>query len=214
MQPNPKIIIPVASVLLVGAGILTFLNLQQAADTRMMVVSGTIEATQIDLSTQIGGEVKQVYVNQGDVVRKDDPLIAIYNTGRGGVGSAAEKIVSPINGVVLERLFEVGENVPAGTTVVSVADLHTLKLTIYVPEDRYGAIQMGQVYPVMVDSFPGETFRGTVTHIADQAEYTPRNVQTVENRKTTVFAIELTLTQTDNRLKPGMPADVRLEPVG
>ena len=213
MRPNPKIIIPVVTVLLVGAGILTFFDLQQAADTRTMVVSGTIEATEVDLSTQIGGTIKQEYVDKGDPVTTDQSLVSIYNSGRGGVGAANEEITSPIDGVVLERLFEVGENVPVGTTVITVADLHTLKLTIYVPEDRYGAIQMGQVYPVLADSFPGQTFHGTVTHIADQAEYTPKNVQTVDNRKTTVFAIELTITQNDNRLKPGMPADVRLEPI-
>jgi HlyD family secretion protein len=61
---------------------------------------------------------------------------------------------------------------------------------------------------VTVDSFPGRVFAGKVTHIADQAEFTPRNVQTVEGRKNTVFAIKLTLENPDLALKPGMPADV------
>ena len=59
-----------------------------------------------------------------------------------------------------------------------------------------------------VDSFPGQTFEATVTHIADQAEFTPRNVQTTESRVTTVFAIDLTINSSDGKLKPGMPADV------
>lgn len=212
MHPNPKVIIPVAVVVLVAAGILTFISLQQANDTRTMVVSGTIEAIEVHLGTQTGGEVKQVYVSKGDKVIKDEGLVDVFNSGRAGTGSSNDKITSPLDGVVLERLFEVGEIVPVGATVVTVADLRKLTLTIYVPEDRYGKIAMGQVYPVTVDSFPGETFHGAVTHIATEAEFTPRNVQTVENRKTTVFAIELTLNQTDGRLKPGMPADVRLEP--
>jgi hypothetical protein len=59
-----------------------------------------------------------------------------------------------------------------------------------------------------VDSFPGETFSGTVVYISDQAEFTPRNVQTVEGRKTTVYAIKLNVPNADLKLKPGMPADV------
>lgn len=212
MHPNPKIIIPVATVLLVGVGVLAFISLQQTNDTRGLMVSGTIEAVEVNLGTQTGGEVKQVYVDKGDSIHKDEGMADIYNSGRGGVGASNEKITSPLDGVVLERLYEVGEIVPAGATVVVVADLSKLTLTIYVPEDRYGRIKMGQIYPVTVDSFPGEVFQGAVTHIATQAEYTPRNVQTVDNRKTTVFAIELTLTQPDGKLKPGMPADVRLEP--
>ena len=84
----------------------------------------------------------------------------------------------------------------------------TPNLTVYVPEDRYGQIALGQTYPVTVDSFPGQAFDGKVTHIADQAEFTPRNVETVEGRKNTVFAIRLTLSNPDMALKPGMPADV------
>jgi len=60
----------------------------------------------------------------------------------------------------------------------------------------------------MVDSFPDQTFIGTVSHIADKAEFTPRNVQTTDSRKNTVFAIELTLEPSDGMLKPGMPVDV------
>jgi HlyD family secretion protein len=60
----------------------------------------------------------------------------------------------------------------------------------------------------VVDSFPGQTFEAAVVHIADQAEYTPRNVQTAEGRRTTVFAVKLAVENPDGKLKPGMPADV------
>jgi HlyD family secretion protein len=77
-----------------------------------------------------------------------------------------------------------------------------------VPEDRYGEIQLGQQARVTVDSFPDENFEALVTHIADQAEYTPRNVQTAEGRRTTVFAVKLAVDNSAGKLKPGMPADV------
>jgi HlyD family secretion protein len=77
-----------------------------------------------------------------------------------------------------------------------------------VPEDRYGQISLGEKATVKVDSFPGSTFTSAVTHISDQAEFTPRNVQTAEGRSSTVYAIKLTVTDPQGKLKPGMPADV------
>jgi multidrug resistance efflux pump len=80
-----------------------------------------------------------------------------------------------------------------------------------VPEDRYGEIQLGDKAQVSVDSFPDETFDAVVVRIADRAEFTPRNVQTEEDRRTTVYAVELLVETTLGKLKPGMPADVVFE---
>jgi HlyD family secretion protein len=111
-------------------------------------------------------------------------------------------------GVVLNRGIEPGEVIQAGAPVMNVGQLDHLTITVYVPEDRYGEIKLGQQAQVVVDSFPGKVFSATVTKIADKAEFTPRNVQTVEGRKTTVFAVKLTIANPDQQLKPGMPADV------
>jgi HlyD family secretion protein len=86
--------------------------------------------------------------------------------------------------------------------------LDNLTITVYVPEDRYGEISLGQSATLTVDSFPGENFATTVCAIAEQAEFTPRNVQTVEGRSSTVFAIKLLVTDPNGKLKPGMPATV------
>lgn len=120
-------------------------------------------------------------------------------------------VYAPSSGVVIARNVEPGEVVQAGAPLLVIGELDRLKITVYIPEDRYGRIKLGQEVQVMVDSFPGETFKATVTHIADRAEFTPRNVQTVEGRKTTVFAIGLSIEDTSGRLKPGMPADVSFE---
>jgi HlyD family secretion protein len=82
---------------------------------------------------------------------------------------------------------------------------------VYIPEDRYGLISLGQTAEVKVDSFPDMTFTATVTHIADQAEFTPRNVQTVEGRSATLYAIKLSVQDPEGKLKIGMPADVTFE---
>jgi multidrug resistance efflux pump len=118
------------------------------------------------------------------------------------------KLAAPADGVVLARAVEPGEMAVPNAALLVLANLRQLTLTVYVPEDRVGQVRLGQAASVRVDSFPDETFTGTVTHIADNAEFTPRNVQTAEGRKTTVFAVRLSVDNPDGKLKAGMPADV------
>ena len=117
-------------------------------------------------------------------------------------------LYSPMDGVILTRNADPGEFVQPGATAFAMADLNNITITVYVPEDRYGQIKLGQQALVTVDSFPGEMFTAEVIHIADQAEFTPRNVQTVEGRSATVYAIKLKVTDSEGKLKIGMPADV------
>jgi HlyD family secretion protein len=121
---------------------------------------------------------------------------------------AKTELVAPSNGTVLYRNIEPGEIVSPGATVMVIAQLDDLSITVYLPEDRYGKVDLGDTAEVEVDSFPGVKFTATVIRIADEAEFTPRNVQTGEGRRTTVFAIELKLDDPEGKLKPGMPADV------
>ena len=117
-------------------------------------------------------------------------------------------IYAPMDGVLLVRNVEVGEFLQPGAVAFSMANLDGLTITVYVPEDQYGNLSLGQKATVTVDSFPGETFNAEVVHIADQAEFTPRNVQTVEGRSSTVYAVKLKVTDSEGKLKIGMPADV------
>jgi len=120
-------------------------------------------------------------------------------------------IPAPMDGVVLTRNVEPGEFVQPGSTVFVLGQLNDLTITVYVPEDRYGEIELGRQAQVSADSFPGVTFDAVVIQIADKAEYTPRNVQTVEGRSSTVYAIKLSVSDPEGKLKPGMPADVVFE---
>jgi len=117
-------------------------------------------------------------------------------------------IYAPMDGIVLTRNAEPGEFVQPGASAITMANLDELTMTVYVPEDRYGEISLGQKAIVNVDSFPNETFTATVSFIADQAEFTPRNVQTVEGRSATVYAVKLKVNDPSRKLKLGMPADV------
>ncbi len=120
-------------------------------------------------------------------------------------------LAAPMSGVILSRAVEPGSVTLPGSTLLVLADLSRLQITVYAPEDQYGVIKLGQTANVSVDSYPDETFTATVTRIADKAEFTPRNVQTTEGRKTTVFAIQLSIANAEGKLKPGMPADVAFE---
>jgi multidrug resistance efflux pump len=115
---------------------------------------------------------------------------------------------APLTGVVMTRNIEPGEVLIPGAVAFTIGELDRLHVTVYIPEDSYGQIKLGDSATVTVDSFPGEVFSATVLRIADRAEFTPRNVQTEEDRRTTVYAVELAVVDTEGKLKPGMPADV------
>ncbi len=115
---------------------------------------------------------------------------------------------APMSGVVLTRNVEPGEFVQPGATALTIGNINELTITVYIPENHYGEISLGQSATLTVDSFPDVTFDATVIQIADKAEFTPRNVQTVEGRSSTVFAIKLIVQDPEGKLKIGMPADV------
>ncbi len=117
-------------------------------------------------------------------------------------------VTAPSAGTVLSLDVDAGELVAAGGVVLTIGQLDEVNLTVYVPEDQYGQISLGQEVSISVDSYPNRAFTGQVLSIADEAEFTPRNVQTVEGRQSTVFAIKINVSNTDQALKPGMPADV------
>jgi HlyD family secretion protein len=117
---------------------------------------------------------------------------------------------SPIAGLVTSRLVDPGELAQPGAVLMTVANLDQVTLQIFVPTDRIGHVHVGQKAVVTVDSFRGRSFEGKVIYIADRAEFTPKNVQTQEDRVQTVFAVKLALENPEHLLKPGMPADATL----
>ncbi len=117
---------------------------------------------------------------------------------------------APISGLVLERPVHVGEVALPGAPLTTLADLDSVTLTVYVPEDQLGRVQIGQPVSVTVDAYPSRTFRGIVMSVASQAEFTPKNVQTREERVNMVFGVKVSLANPDHALKPGMPADAIL----
>jgi HlyD family secretion protein len=117
---------------------------------------------------------------------------------------------APMDGVILTRNVEPGEFLQPGAIAFALANLDELTITVYVPEPRLNEIRLGQSASVTIDVASGESpvFDAVIVQIADKAEFTPRNVQTVEGRSSTVFAVKLKVTDPEGRLKIGMPADV------
>ncbi|MEM5775015.1 MAG: efflux RND transporter periplasmic adaptor subunit, partial [Anaerolineaceae bacterium] len=121
---------------------------------------------------------------------------------------ARAAVTAPSDGVVLTRSLEVGEMISAGGTVMRMANLDRLNLIVYIAEDLYGRVKLGDSVTLSVDSYAGQVFTGRIIHIADEAEYTARNVQTEQGRKSSVYAVKIQVDNSDQKLKPGMPADV------
>jgi len=120
-------------------------------------------------------------------------------------------IRAPIDAVVLTHSIEQGEVITPGVAVMTLGNVDRMTITVYLAENQYGQVSVGDIASVTVDSFPGEAFEAEVVRIADEAEYTPRNVQTEEERQTTVYAMELRVLDPEGKLKPGMPAVVVFE---
>ena len=115
---------------------------------------------------------------------------------------------SPIAGKILTRTVERGERVSEGTPLFTLVDLDRLYVKIYVPEPSIGKVALGQEARVYVDAFPGRAFAARVSKVSQEAEFTPKNVETREERVKLVFAVEVALAENpEGVLKPGMPAD-------
>ena len=117
---------------------------------------------------------------------------------------------APITGRIVELLVEEGETVRPGAPLLTLANLDRVTLTTYVPESDIARAKVGQRVVVTVDSYPDREFQGKIAHIATEAEFTPRNVQTQEERVNMVFAVKVELPNPGAELKPGMPADAIL----
>jgi HlyD family secretion protein len=119
-------------------------------------------------------------------------------------------ISAPTAGVVLRKNIEAGETVQAGVPVFTIGDMVAPWIKVYVKEDKLGMVKLGQKAGVTTDSYPGKVYDGTVTYISSEAEFTPKNVQTQEERVKLVFGVKISVQNENGELKPGMPADVKI----
>lgn len=121
---------------------------------------------------------------------------------------------APFSGVVLVRQAELGEVASPGTPIITLADLRNVWLRVYLPETELGKIRWGQAVDIRTDSYPNKIYHGRVAVISSQAEFTPKSVQTEQERVTLVYEVRIDVENPNQELKPGMPADayVQLQP--
>lgn len=153
---------------------------------------------------------------------KYNGLLASYRAASAGVQKAESSIGvarfyardvalnAPVSGTVLKRYFEPGELVMPGSIVLSCADLSNVYMKIYVPEYKLGMIKLKQKVRIKADTYKEKVYSGTVGQISQVAEFTPKNIQTEEERMRLVFAVKVFIENANDELKPGMPADAEI----
>ena len=271
---NKRIVIVVIIVLIIS-GIAAYKYLIAGRNDGTLMLSGTVEVTEVNLGFKVAGRVAELLVDEGQRVKKGDRLAALdsaemenivaqnsaavevveaeqerarkdydravalvengvlppqqLDTAKKAFDSAMAQlrqtraalsasrdrlrdmvVVAPVSGVVLRKNSEAGETIAAGAAVYSLGDLENPWIRVYVNEDKLGFVKLGQQAEVRTDTFPNKIYPGTVTTISSEAEFTPKNVQTREERVKLVFALKVSVRNENEELKPGMPADVKI----
>ncbi len=124
------------------------------------------------------------------------------------IGNA--RLEAPIDGVVLQKNINVGELAFMGMPLITLGNLYDVWLKVYIPETKLGKVKLGQRVEVTIDSFPDKVYEGKVIRIAQEAEFTPKNIQTKEERVKLVYGVKIGIKNPLQELKPGMPADARI----
>jgi multidrug resistance efflux pump len=203
-------------------------------DFKDMTFSGTMEMTEHVLGVKVAGRLTALNVKEGDTVKKGQ-LLATFDrfeqnkkdydrtrilfTNGGATQQALEnarlaledqQVVAPLDGIVLVKSGETGEIIPAGGGVVVVGDPLDQWVKIFVSEDLMHHLNIHQTATISVDG-GDKTYTGHVSFIADKAEFTPRNVQTPEERVTQTFAVKIAVDDADANLHAGVAADVKFD---
>lgn len=196
--------------------------------------SGTLEISEHVLGAKAAGRLVTLNVDEGSQVKKGELLatldryeqakkdyeraVTLFNDG-GATRQAVEyaqlavddqTVVSPVDGVVLVKVREQGEVVGSGSAVVVVGDRSRYWVRIFIPQGAINRVRMDEPAKIKLDGLDG-SFGGRVSFIASKAEFTPRNVQTAEERVTQTFAVKVVINDPPEYLRPGVACDVTLD---
>ena len=203
-------------------------------DFKNMTFSGTLEMTEHVLGAKVAGRLTTLNVKEGDWVTRGQLLATLdryeenkkdyarlgvlYQNGGANQQSLEyaqlavedQEIIAPLDGVVLVKAAETGEIVPSGGGVVVIGDTHDQWVKIFVTEDIMHALELNEQATIAVDG-TDKTYKGHVTFIADKAEFSPRNVQTPDERVTQTFAVKIAIDDADLHLHTGVAADIKFK---
>jgi len=179
---------------------------KEDADARLTVAAAQLEAARQGL------DKLQRFARPEDIASaraRVEQARAVRDMARKGLSDCF--IAAPINGTVTSKAAEVGDLVTPGGVVASLSKLDTVSLMIYVTEKELARVKLGAEAEVKIDAKGGRSFHGKVVYIAPSAEFTPKNVQTREDRVKLVFGVRIQLPNPDGVLKPGLPADAQVK---
>lgn len=222
-HPSRRALIPF--VLLTVIGLLTWFRWMPHAPASGVQSVGTLEATEINLASEVTARVSAVLVEEGQSVRPGDVLVRLDDSmpqlqskvadpqTRQVLQLQLEKYTlrAPVEGSVLRRAVQQGEIAVAGAPLLTLAEGTALDLTVYVIQADLGKVAVGQRVALEAEALPGEAFVGEVLSVSNKAEFTPRNAQTPADRLNLVFAVKVRADGGDGRLKPGMTVRARFE---
>ena len=199
---------------LVGSGVAPTVELEKnterlhSLDEQLKVVAANGAAADLG-SHASAGNVGVVKANLG--VARAQVEAAKADLERAKIAVAECTVVAPSDGVVTSRLVEPGMVVAPGSRLVVTVSVDPARVTFFIPNAELSRAAPGAPATVTVDAYPGRAFKGTVRRVAEEAEFTPRNVQTREDRDRLVYAVEVEVANADGALRAGMPADVSLD---
>jgi HlyD family secretion protein len=272
MKNKLKFIPVIAVIIIVSFKLFDYFQHHNKFLNQRIYVSGNIEATEVIVSFQVSGKIKEIFTDEGKIVKKDDVLAmldteellrvqaqtqaalreaelnykklkddaeraerlfeggAISGQDRDDAKTGADmaearkdnlenalalanirlkyaQLLAPLDGFVLVKSREVGELVQIGDAIFILADLHNIWLTGYINETELGKVKLNQDAEITIDTYPGKIYKGRVSFISQEAEFTPKHIQTKEERAKLVYRIKIAIDNTDLELKSGMPAD-------
>lgn len=219
-----KFLIPLLIIAaLIGVGVLL--------NRKSTLLSGTLEMTEHSVGAHAPGRVVEINIEEGQFIRRGDVIAKLdryekasrdYERAKelfeaGGITRQAleeaelsrndQMAISPVDGVVLTKVREAGEVVSAGSALAVIGDRSELWIKIFVPQAFINQVKLNHEVRAKFDGL-NRKFKGHVSYIAPRAEFTPRNVQTAEERITQVFAVKIILDEVEDYLRPGVTADI------
>ena len=182
----------------------------RAAREKALAASGEVEIRESDVK-RIAAERERVLASRAAALSQAEAARARVSELEAQL--ADTRIIAPTDATVMARLAEPGELVAAGRPIATLVNLEELYVRVYVPEREAGRVRLGAKASISVDAFPGRVFTGEVSEVAQQAEFTPKEVHMKDEREKLVFGVKLRLDNPEGLLKPGMPADAKIKVV-
>lgn len=276
MKRKIKIIFVLGAITIISINAFIYFQNKNKASSDSLPISGTVEATEVRLSFQVGGKIKAILTDEGKLVKQGEVLASLdkeelmtmkmqaeaaykevklnyerleedYSRAENlfkagavpqqqrdavktnfGVAKAKMETLqssldltnlrlsyadlhSPLDSFLLVKSAEVGEVIQPGVSIFTVIDLKNIWITGYINETDLGKIKLNQEANIRIDTYPDKTYKGRVSFISQEAEFTPKHIQTVEERTKLVYRVKINVDNSDFELKPGMPADAYIQ---